>query len=269
MGTFVEITLHAISPTQEDQAHEAINAAFARIEHVQQLMSFQQADSELSQLNQTAYLHPVQVNPLTYAVLKRVQKLFKESEGLFDCTIADTLVSWNMLPDHHQHSSNSATQAQVKLLPDFHVYYHAPLLLDLSGIAKGFAVDLAIHTLRHHGVQNAIVNAGGDLRVLGQQSEPIFIRNPSNLQQLLPMGELSAGAFATSGIYYSEQQVEEQTVSALVNPLNRQAITQPYSYSVIAKTAWLADGLTKVLAISGNIKHPCLQRFGATGIIVK
>ncbi len=269
----MEITLHSVSLTQQDQAHEVINAAFARIEHVHQLMSFQQADSELSQLNQTAYLYPVQVNPLTYAVLKRAQKLFKESEGLFDCTIADTLVSWSMLPDHHQHDSkhgaNSLTQALVELLPDFHVYYHAPLLLDLSGIAKGFAVDLAIHTLKHHGMQNAIVNAGGDLRVLGQHPQPIFIRNPSNLQQLLPMGELSAGAFATSGIYYSEREFEEQTVSALVNPLNRQAIIQPYSYSVIAHTAWLADGLTKVLAISGNIQHPCLQRFGATGIIVK
>lgn len=269
MGTFVEITLHAISPTEQDRAHEIINVAFARIEHVQQLMSFQQVDSELSRLNQSAYLHPVQVNPLTYAVLKRAQKLFIESEGLFDCTVADTLVSWHMLPDHHQHYSSSSTQAQVELLPDFHVYYHAPLLLDLSGIAKGFAVDLAIHSLKHHGVQSAIVNAGGDLRVLGQQPEPIFIRNPANLQQLLPMGELSAGAFATSGIYYSKQQFEDKNVSALINPLNRQAITKPYSYSVIARTAWLADGLTKVLAISGNIEHPCLQRFGATGIIVQ
>lgn len=226
-------------------------------------------DSEISRLNRNAHLQPVQVNPLTYAVLKRAQKLFTESEGLFDCTVADTLVSWNMLPDHHHHRSTSSTQAQVQLLPDFHVYYHDSLLLDLSGIAKGFAVDLAIHILKQHGVQSAIVNAGGDLRVLGQQPEPIFIRNPANLQQLLPMGELSNGAFATSGSYYSEQRFENQTVSALVNPLIRQAITKPFSYSVIAPTAWLADGLTKVLAISSNIEHPCLQRFGATGIIIE
>lgn len=268
MGTFVEIRLNRITATKQDDAHQAINAAFSKIEHVHKLMSFQQVDSELSRLNQTAFQHPMQVNPLIYAVLKRARKLFIASEGLFDCTIADTLVDWDMLPAHHKHRVTVSSQAQVQLLSDFHVYYQTPLLLDLSGIAKGFAVDLAIHTLKHYGVQSAVVNAGGDLRVLGHQPEPIFIRNPRNTQQLIPMGELSSGAFATSGIYYSKQQTETRSVSALVNPLNRQAITKPYSYSVIAPTAWVADGLTKVLAISGNTEHPCLQCFGARGFIV-
>lgn len=266
----VEIKLTSSNDLEQNQAHQAIDAAFSIIEKIQQLMSFHDANSQLSRLNREAHLRAIPVHPFVYAVLIRAQKIFLASEGLFDCTVADVLVNWSLLPQqtNNQTSPDAVTQADVMLLADYMVQYRTPLLIDFGGIAKGFAVDLAIQTLRQFGIKNAVVNAGGDLRVLGNIAEPISIRSPSNLQQLISVGELCAGALATSGIYYSENKFQGKSVSALVNPTNRQPVLNPHSFSVIAPTAWLADALTKVVAVTGNIEHPCLQHFGAKAFII-
>lgn len=270
----MEIKLHdALSP---GHAHAILNQAFAAIEKVQQLMSFHDPQSDLSRLNQYAFYQAVQVDPVTYAVLQRAQRLFNASHGLFDCSIANTLVNWKILPDHllqnhlqqnhlpQDHLDKTIySQINLKLLNDHFVQFSQPILLDLGGIAKGFAVDLAIHCLRKNGIKNAVVNAGGDLRVLGQIAEEIVIRDPQNLQNFHRLGALANGALATSASYFSKTE----NGNALVNPFNRQALDSEHSFSVIAPTAYVADALTKVMAISQNPQHPCLKIFAAQAVI--
>lgn len=265
----MEIKLHdALSP---DHAHAILNQAFDVIEKVQQLMSFHDPRSDLSRLNQYAFYQAVQVDPVTYAVLQRAQRLFYASHGLFDCSIADTLVNWKILPDHLQKNhlpqdyldKTNYSQIYLKLLHDHFVQFSQPILLDLGGIAKGFAVDLAIHCLRKSGIKNAVVNAGGDLRVLGQIAEEIAIRDPQNLENFHRLGALANGALATSANYFSKTE----NGNALVNPFNRQALDSEHSFSVIAPTAYVADALTKVVAISQNPQHPCLKVFAAQAVI--
>ena len=74
------------------------------------------------------------------------------------------------------------------------------MLLDLGGIAKGFAVDQAIHALRRGGCTEAIVNAGGDLRRFGREPHPIYLRRSTGPVQV---AELRCGAVATSSPYKS------------------------------------------------------------------
>lgn len=260
----MEIKLHdALSP---ELAYACMDQAFTAIETVQQLMSFHDSQSELSRLNQNAFYHTVQVHPLTYAVLKRAQRIFYASHGLFDCSIANTLVNWELLPDHLQQNHTDQTihsQAHLQLLGNNSVRFTQPILLDLGGIAKGFAVDLAIHSLKKSGIKNAVVNAGGDLRILGHIAEEIVIRNPQNPQDFHALGALANGALATSASYFSKTEHG----NALVNPFNRQALDSEHSFSVIAPTAYIADALTKVVAISQNPQHPCLKLFAAQAMI--
>lgn len=233
-------------------------------------MSFHDHSSELSLLNREAHLRPVKVHPWTYAVLNRAQRVHYASQGLFDCTVADALMHWQLLPKHDFHPEQlNVSQAQLELLPDGRVYYRNPIAIDLGGIAKGFAVDVAIQCLRQHGICSAVINAGGDLRVLGAAPEQILLRDPKNPQQLQSMGELSQGALATSSIYYSQQQHQAKRVSALVDPATRQPILRPHSFSVIAPSAWAADALTKVVAVSANPNHPCLKQFSAAAFILQ
>lgn len=233
-------------------------------------MSFHDDQSELSLLNRQAHRMPIQVHPWTYAVLTRAQRIYTVSQGLFDCTIANLLMEWQLLPQHSFHLENlDVSQAQLELQSNHYVYYKNPIAIDLGGIAKGFAVDIAIQCLRQHGIRSAVINAGGDLRVLGTTPEHIMLRDPKNPQQLQNIGELSQGSIASSSIYYSQQQYQSNKVSALVDPITRQPILTPHSFSVIAPLAWVADALTKVIAISANPNHPCLEHFSATAFIMQ
>lgn len=250
--------------------HHVIDQAFSIIEQVQSLMSFHDVSSELSMLNQQACQLPVQVHPWTYAVIKRANRIFKASNGLFDCTIANTLVDWEMLPKHFECSvEKNVTQADVVLLDEQKILFKKPLWLDLGGIAKGFAVDLVIHFLRKNEIHSAIVNAGGDLRILGKHAEKICVRHPKNPIELLEIGELANGAIATSSSYFSEKMHNSQIVNALINPFSRQANLKKNSYSVIAPCAYIADALTKVVALSGDPDHPCLKKFAAQAFVIE
>ena len=73
-------------------------------------------------------------------------------------------------------ASESGNGQSLELLPHNQIYFTQPMLLDLGGIAKGFAVDQAIHALRRGGCSEAIVNAGGDLRRFGRTPHPIYLR---------------------------------------------------------------------------------------------
>ncbi|MBC7751971.1 MAG: FAD:protein FMN transferase [Candidatus Saccharibacteria bacterium] len=259
LGTFVEIRV-----VGDDSATEnAINAAFQAIETVQNLMSFHDKNSQLTTLNRQAHQHPITVHPWLYATLVRAARIHRQAECLFDCAIADVLVKQQQLPAPDIIVDQRATQADVQLLAQSQVAYRQPLWLDLGGIAKGFAVDMAIHTLRQHKVKQATVNAGGDLRVFGSSAIPISIRRPTDPQQLLDLGSLQNGACATSAIYHSIQDYNGQIVSALIDPTTRTSVMKAHSFSVFAPTATIADALTKVVAISGNPVHPCLPCFGA------
>lgn len=272
LGTFVDIHVYVPNKMQHaiEWVHVAISKAYQVIEEIQFLMSFHDKSSALNQLNATAHLNAVQTHPWVYAILQRAQKIHDYSNGLFDCSIAPILVDYGFLPAHHAHENRvflRASQQDMILLPDHKILFKQPLCLDLGGIAKGFAVDLAIHCLRQQGITNAVINAGGDLRVMGNIEEPIYIRNPVQPQQVQYLGRLSEGAMATSGSYFATKNHHHQQVSHLIHPLTQQSMITEKSFTVIAPQAWLADALTKVLVLSQNTHHECFKRFGAQGLI--
>lgn len=267
LGTIVTIRINA-QGYSADQIDRLFVLAFAAIDTVQQLMSVHDATSDLSQLNQASGHKSYRPHPWTLAVLRRAKRMHNASDGLFDPVIAShALQAWQMLPQWSV-STSTASLADVQI-DGGQVRCTQALNLDVGGIAKGFAVDMAVLLLRRLGVRQAVVNAGGDLRVLGTQPELIWIRHPSAPQQLVPMGELSDGACATSGVYYSAQTDPNGVArSALVHPKTEQALLLEQSYTVIAPCAVYADALTKVVATSQNPQHPTLALWGAVAMML-
>jgi thiamine biosynthesis lipoprotein len=139
-----------------------------------------------------------------------------------------------------------------------------PLCLDLGGIAKGFAVDLAVNILQSAAVPAGLVNAGGDLRVFGNEAQDIHVRNPTSPSMVINLGNMREGAIATSSLYFARW--DKNSKSYMVNPINHEHIEFSDSYSVIADQCIYADALTKVVSISGNTNHPCLGHFSAQAI---
>lgn len=267
LGTYVEVAV----PDEYSDQHisEAIHHAFKEVQLVEQLMSFHQPNSDLSRINLQAFEMDVRVHPYTYEVLVMARQLFDDTSGAFDCSIAPELQKWGLLPKTYEIDMvDRGTLADLDFKVNHTISFRKPLCLDLGGIAKGYAVDKAVSALKKFGVDRAVVNAGGDMRVLGLHDEDIYVKHPLRPHQLLYMGQLSDGAIATSATYYSKEISALKNQSALVVPKTKQSMLTHQSYSVIAKNCLIADGLTKALAIDQDVNAPYFEKYEAIGVIL-
>ncbi|GAP65387.1 hypothetical protein MBSD_n0676 [Mizugakiibacter sediminis] len=238
LGTLVEIRARGDAC--------AVTAAFAAVERVHALMSFHDPTSELSRLNREAARRALRVHPWTYRVLRAARRLHRLSDGAFDCSVAGASVAAGALPAPADEAPPATGMEAVELLPGFRVHYRRPLWLDLGGIAKGFAVDRAVDALRRHGATAAVVNAGGDLRVLGDEPQMVAVRDPQQPQRLLPLGALADGAIATSAPYFSESGGDWSIRDPAGGSPRRYR-----SVSVLAPSCLRADALTKIVWLRG------------------
>jgi thiamine biosynthesis lipoprotein len=139
-------------------------------------------------------------------------------------------------------------------LQSFHcVIAHAPMRVDLGGIAKGYAVDRAIDALRTAGCAGGLVNAGGDVAVFGPSNRNIVCGEP-NAPRLVV--ELRNGALATSDTACLSRPAEHR---GYYHGANRR-VTVSGQVSVLAKSAAIADGLTKCLLAGDRALHWTLLR---------
>lgn len=261
LGTYVEIAICS----NDAEGQYAIDQAFAAIQLVQDLMGFHNPNSELSRINNRAYIEPIEVHEWTFQVLSISKELYESTDGVFDCGVGNKLVESGALPLHPHHfaTPKSSINDLILMKPNY-VLSNAPLTLDLGGIAKGFAVDKAVETLQQYGIQSGCVNAGGDLRVFGSHSQDIHIRNPANPIELIALGSLENGAIASSGLYYCDHS--KLDAGHIVDPRTGEHIQFTQSYSVLAPECVYADALTKLIAITQNPQHSCFDKYSAKAV---
>ncbi len=235
-------------------------------------MSFHDPASVLSEVNRRAFYEPVEVDVATFSVLECAEEMWRVSGGAFDVAVAPQLQALGFLPcggsPVNADLNSVPSFSDVELLSDRRVRFHRPgVRLDLGGIAKGFAVDRAIETLREHGIGNALVNAGGDLRGLGSRSFPIAIRNPLEPRQALTTIALADAALATSAHYFADRITPAATRGPIVEPCSYAPVAVQ-SATVRARTAMLADALTKIVMLRGEASLPVLVHFHADALFV-
>ncbi len=237
LGTYVEISVSG--DVSEDELIFASNAAFLKIKLVQSLMSFHDEESELTRINRYAAREPVPISLETKFVLEQALWLSEKTDGLFDITVAPKLVASKALPNHNFDLSPTGTWRDIVII-DNEVRFTKPLLLDLGGIAKGYAVDQAINAVDDS--INITVNAGGDLRMRPWRGNQVEVRHPRSPHSESIQIQMKNRAVATSATYYSENGVVivSKEPSASINP------NENISVSVFAKDCLLADALTKV-----------------------
>ena len=267
LGTYVEI---ATVGMPKEAAHRAIDAAFAAIEEVQRRMSFHDSESVLSRLNRDAARQAVRVDAETFTVLQTAAEVHRASGGMFDVTIAPPLQEFGFLPGGRpsHRGARRASFADVELLPGRFVRFRRPdIRLDLGGIAKGFAVDRAVAALRRAGVPQGLVNAGGDLRAFGG-CQRVAIRHPDRPQTAYCALPLHNAALATSAHYFAERWQPGQTLAPIIDPRTGRQGTPVRSATVRARTAMLADALTKVVMLGAEAALPALNHFRADAIFI-
>src|SRR6516164_475644 len=197
LGTFVEIEA---SGAERSEIDAAIDAAFSAVAHVHRLMSFHEADSDVSRLNREALARPIAVHAWTFRVLEAAVELHRRSDGVFDIAIAPHLESMGLLPrlDAAQVATEPQSPDAIELTASQRVRFASPgLRIDLGGIAKGFAVDRALEAMRQFSISGAMINAGGDLAVFGDEPETVHIRDPRDPGRLVGSVEIRNEAIAT------------------------------------------------------------------------
>jgi thiamine biosynthesis lipoprotein len=263
LGTMVEISVEGT------QDHGMVTAAFERVARVHKLMSFHDPASDVSRLNRAAPGEPVQVDAATWQVLELAAQVSTLSGGAFDIACAPRLVEWDMLPAPSQERPPARSQRELLALePGWRVRKLAPGWIDLGGIAKGYAVDLAVAALQAAGAAGGCVNAGGDLRVFGPVGYPVAVRSPSAPGAAASRFMLLDAALATSGSYFSMRIHQGRQVSALLDARVGEPLAFDRSASVRAPRCVLADALTKVVLATGDIYHPALAACGASAFVL-
>lgn len=251
LGTFVEIGVTTDSST----AYIEITNSFNLIEKVQNLLSFHNPDSDLSLLNQNPGTETY-LQPITIRVLRLAQIMTKQSRGLFNFTCGGALVQRGVLPMHNRGQSLIFGDETDLLINGKKAMLKRPVLITLDGIAKGYAVDLAVRYLMQSGFDGGWVNAGGDLRVFGTQKLPVHVRGLN--QELNEIGVFQNTSIATSVIQTQKcLRFPGEIVSSQKDTLS------PGTWTVKASYAWKADALTKVAGVSpAQERRKIVESFG-------
>jgi thiamine biosynthesis lipoprotein len=269
LGTFVEIS---VGEAASRGLEALIDRAFERIARVHALMSFHEPSSDVSRINAAAGDGPVTVDAWTYEVLAAAVELQATTDGVFDVTVAPHLQRLGLLPGigkPRNQQARAETQGRLELFSDQRVRLdRAGAAVDLGGIAKGFAVDVALEHLRAAGVRAALVNAGGDLAAFGDEPATIQIRDPRAPAAILTRATLQNCAMATTGGRFDPVASDEVSTSAVVEPESGRPAAHSLGASVCAFRCMVADALTKVVMLKGLEAGPALERYDAAALLI-
>jgi thiamine biosynthesis lipoprotein len=238
--------------------------------NINQLMSTYIPDSELSRFNQYKGVDKVPLSAETLSVMAEAKRLGELSGGMLDVTLGPVINLWGFgpqsrpekVPSEQEIKSAKATSGLDKLVlgPTWARKQLPTLYVDLSTIAKGYAVDRVAELLEEHKVRDYLVEIGGELRVSGNkgagQDWRIAVEKPITAQRAVQR-VLSIGnnGLATSGDYRIYFEDEGQRYSHLINPLTAKPITHNLvSVTVVHPSSMTADGLATALNVMGKDK---------------
>jgi thiamine biosynthesis lipoprotein len=260
LGTVVSIRADGVP---DAAAHSAIDDAFAAIDAIHRRMSFHDPDSDVARLNRDAARIAVKVDADTWRVLRWSREFAAHSRGAFDVSVAEALCARGVLPrPPGLPAPGGGTWRDIELRDDGTVRFRRPLIVDLGGVAKGYAVDRAIDRLRANGVSRGCVNAGGDLRVLGTTTERIRLRTRARRADVVPVLDVAGASVASSsgrGVPVGH--------SPHVDPRTSVVVGTRHFVAVVARRCVVADALTKVVLVLGGRSDRVLRRYGATAYV--
>jgi thiamine biosynthesis lipoprotein len=270
LGTFVEITVPDAAPVDVD---DAIEQAFGAIARVHRLMSFHDPDSDVSRLNSRAATEAVAVDPWTYQVLQAAIDFQQRSAGAFDITVAPVLQQIGLLPHHGREPFSAAADGPmigaIELLSENGVrFQHSAIRIDLGGIAKGYAVDRAVETLKRLGVRSGLVNAGGDLAGFGPDAHVVDIRDPGCPGRILSRATICDQALASTAGSFDLSISLAVPALAVIDPATLKPVDTFQGATVRAHSCMIADALTKIVMVAGENSPPILQHYQAAAMLV-
>jgi thiamine biosynthesis lipoprotein len=277
MGTRVTVTV--VHP-DESTARSMVDAAFAEMERLEDILSRHRHGTALDRLNREGVLPNAPDELLT--VLRASREYSILSSGAFDSTVAPVLTLYekdvwgaNELPE------DADVEAALALVDyrEVHIDGHDVRLgrpgmaVTLDGIAKGFIVDRTVDVLTAAGAERVMVEAAGDVASSGSDAEEdgwrLGIQDPRDASGILGVVRLDRGGVATSGDYVQSFS-DDLSLHHILDPRTGRSPADISGATVMAPSAMEADALsTAVLVLGPERGLPLLERLdGVEGLLV-
>ncbi|MEQ1533247.1 MAG: FAD:protein FMN transferase [Sideroxydans sp.] len=273
-GTLVEVTVHGVEETRAKQGIADVMHEFQRLHDLLHAWK----PSELSSLNTAIAQGKHQtVSPELAAMLQDAARLSAQSEGLFNPTIGGLIQIWGFQADDFKAvlPDEKKITALVKANPQMSDLAFLPspprgegrgesvssrnpaVKLDLGGYAKGYALDRAAAILKQHGINDALINIGGNVLALGSHGKRpwrVGIQHPRKPGALATLELRDGEAVGTSGDYQRYFEVEGKRYCHLIDPRNGQPVQGVQAVTIITQgehAGLLSDASSKPLFIAG------------------
>jgi thiamine biosynthesis lipoprotein len=281
MDTVVSISV--VSGSASD-ASWAINLVFGEIEKLTDLLNFYSDKSELSMINKSSGKKPVKVSPETLDIIKEAITVARQTGGAFDPTVGVISSLWDF--NNKIKPEKDDIKERLKLVSYKNIVINENkgtvflkkegMMIDLGGISKGYAADIAVDILASSGIEAALVSVAGDIRAYGLKPDGtpwmIGIKDPrprSSTENILAALPLKDMAISTSGDYQRFFEKEGMRYHHILVPQNGMPARGCQSVSVISDSSLISDSLSTAVFILGAEKGmKLLVDLGYNGVIV-
>ncbi|NNF51427.1 MAG: FAD:protein FMN transferase [Gammaproteobacteria bacterium] len=240
----------------------------ATLDGINATMSTYLAESEVSQFNQYAGTDWFPVSASTAKVTEAAQKISAATGGAFDITVGPLVNIWGFgpesaleaMPDRSVIAAVSERigyqKLDVRVDPPALKKSEPDLYIDLSAIAKGYAVDVVCDLLADKGLENFLVDIGGELRFTGRNAQGdlwrVAIENPRGDRKPYEVLSLEGGAVATSGNYRNYFEIGGQRFSHTIDPRTGRPVNHSLVLAtIVSDEAMTADGWATAMIVLG------------------
>lgn len=271
MGTTYNIAWMSVPPVSADTLKNQVDE---RLRDINRNMSTYDPDSELSKLNQGRLIADEQgwigITPDLAEVISMSLDIWRSSHGAFDVTVGPLVNLWGFGPDARPEQIPSSEDIELirqRIGSDAieldgsvpRIRLHKPLYIDLSAIAKGWAVDELADLLEKQGIQNYMIEVGGEIRTRGNKPDGNLWRIAIERPQMELTGREAAliiapgnMGMATSGDYRNYFEQHGIRYSHTIDPSTGFPITHTLaSVTVVHESSGYADGWATALNVLG------------------
>ena len=264
MGTEMEIT---VVSADEKAAHKVIDAAFAEIRRIEELMSTYIPESQISKINSAAGKKAVKVDHELLRLIKRAVEYAEMTEGGFNIAVGPLIKLWRV-----SEGGNIPKKDEIKKTHEIIDYRDIVInekketvflkkngmAIDLGGIAKGYASDRAEIVLKKNGIVSGIVAVAGDINAFGKKEDGnkwrVGIQHPRKKGKFIGIIELEDEAVSTSGDYERFFIRDGKRYHHIIDPKTGEPAGKCQSVTIIAKEATATDALSTGIFVMGPEK---------------
>lgn len=289
MDTFIKIKVIA---KDEEEAKDAVGEAFKEFKRIELLTNRHVEEgrpeyekSEIIKINKAAAVKPVKVDKDVFEMIQLAQEYTEATGGAFEITIGPVMDLWDFGGGNTTVPDEKKLEEALTLIGSDNIVLNEEdttvfltkkdMSLDLGAIAKGYSAQKATQVLKEQGIERAIINAGGNISVLGEKEKgkpwKIGVQDPRSKEEVIAILDATDQVIVTSGDYQRYFEANDKRYHHIIDPRTAMPARGLLSVTVIAEDSTIADILSTsffVMGLDESLdyleKHPDILAFFIT-----